>query len=41
MPSCAPLPAGCNGTPSCDCICGSSSSFFCTPGAAQVQCGCA
>lgn len=38
-PSCAPLPAACNGTPSCDCICGPGSTF-CTPGAKQVQCGC-
>jgi len=39
-PSCAPMPAACNGTPSCDCICGTGSTF-CTPGAAQIQCGCA
>jgi hypothetical protein len=47
MPSCYPLPAACNGTPTCDCICGFGSTFWCstgsqpiTPGPA-VQCGCA
>ena len=39
-PSCAALPAACNGVPTCECICGSFT-FFCTPGAFQVQCGCA
>jgi len=39
-PSCADLPAACNGVPSCACICGVTASF-CTPGAHEVQCGCA
>jgi hypothetical protein len=38
--TCGVLPPACNGVPSCDCICGSGSSF-CTPGAFEVQCGCA
>lgn len=39
-PSCWALPPSCNGVPSCECICGSVG-FFCTPGASEVQCGCA
>lgn len=38
-PTCADLPAACSGVPTCSCICGPTSSF-CTPGAAEVQCGC-
>ena len=46
MPSCSPLPAACNGTPTCDCICGVGSSFGCSTGSkplssGAVQCGCA
>lgn len=39
-PSCADMPAACDGVPSCACICGVTASF-CTPGATEVQCGCA
>jgi hypothetical protein len=39
-PSCADMPAACNGVPSCACVCGTTASF-CTPGAHEVQCGCA
>lgn len=38
-PRCADLPAACDGVQSCTCICGVTS-HFCTPGAAEVQCGC-
>jgi hypothetical protein len=38
-PTCTELPAGCNGVPTCDCICDSVG--FCTPGGFEVQCGCA
>lgn|GEM_PF-1080205 len=38
-PTCAELPAACGGVATCSCICGPTSSF-CTPGAAEVQCGC-
>jgi len=38
-PTCRDLPAACSGVPTCSCICGPASSF-CTPGAAEVQCGC-
>jgi hypothetical protein len=38
-PHCDVLPTGCNGVPSCACICGETS-FFCSPGALEVQCGC-
>lgn len=49
MPSCAPLPAACNGTPTCDCICGPALgfTFWCSTGSKPiapgpaVQCGCA
>jgi hypothetical protein len=46
MPSCYPLPAACNGTPTCDCICGFGSTFWCSTGSQPitsgpaVQCGC-
>jgi hypothetical protein len=39
-PTCAALPAACNGVGTCECICGSFSLQFCTPGAFEVQCGC-
>jgi hypothetical protein len=39
-PICSSLPAACNGVPTCECICGFLA-FFCTPGAFEVQCGCA
>lgn len=39
-PSCSPMPATCNGVPTCECVCGSFTSF-CTPGAHAIQCGCA
>jgi len=38
-PSCADMPAACNGVSGCACICGVTASF-CTPGAHEVQCGC-
>jgi len=38
-PSCSELPARCEGTPTCECICGGFTAF-CTPGAAAIQCGC-
>jgi hypothetical protein len=47
MPFCYPLPAACNGTPTCDCICGLGSTFWCSTGSQPitsgpaVQCGCA
>jgi len=37
-PSCWELPVGCDGVPSCACICGSGNTF-CT-GTSQIQCGC-
>ena len=37
--TCRPLPATCNGAPSCGCICGQGSSFFCKDGGV-IQCGC-
>jgi|SRR6185369_7232800 len=37
-PSCQGLPVGCDGVPSCACICGTGNTF-CT-GTSQVQCGC-
>jgi hypothetical protein len=40
-PRCDDLPAACDGVPSCQCICGSGSGFFCKEGAPEVQCGCA
>lgn len=45
-PSCSALPPLCDGTPTCDCICGGVS-FWCSTGSetiprtAAVQCGCA
>lgn len=39
-PTCAVLPAFCKETPTCECICGGFT-FFCTPGAFVIQCGCA
>jgi len=47
QPSCSPLPPACNGTPTCDCICGGGSAFWCSTGSkplapsSPVQCGCA
>ena len=47
MPACFPLPAACNGTPTCDCICGLGSTQWCSTGSKPitsgpaVQCGCA
>ena len=46
LPNCFPLPGLCNGTPTCDCICGSGGLFCPTgsdtlPRTAVVQCGCA
>lgn len=49
MPSCAPLPASCNGTPTCDCVCGPALGFatWCSTGSKPIapgpaiQCGCA
>lgn len=49
LPSCAPLPAACNGTPTCDCICGPALGYstWCGTGSKPitsgpaVQCGCA
>jgi hypothetical protein len=38
-PRCMPLPAACNGVGTCECICGETAGF-CTPGSAEVQCGC-
>jgi hypothetical protein len=38
--TCWPMPVTCNGVPSCGCICGQSSSFFCKDGGV-IQCGCA
>ncbi|MES1186972.1 MAG: hypothetical protein ABUL60_24370 [Myxococcales bacterium] len=49
LPGCAPLPAACNGTPTCDCICGPALGYatWCSTGSKPitsgpaVQCGCA
>jgi hypothetical protein len=46
LPSCYPLPAACNGTPTCDCICGAGTTFWCSTGSKPItsgpaiQCGC-
>lgn len=37
-PSCQALPTGCNGVPSCACVCGGGN-LFCT-GVSEIQCGC-
>ena len=49
LPGCAPQPAACNGTPTCDCICGPALGYstWCSTGSKPitsgpaVQCGCA
>ena len=40
-PSCQPLPSACNGTPTCECICGRPYSLCTISSGVAVQCGCA
>jgi hypothetical protein len=40
-PSCEPLPSACNGTPTCECICGRSGGLCTITSGVAVQCGCA